>query len=401
MDNKFSFKCLNCEQEYKYKKNLYFCESCGCEKGILDVVFNYKILEKNNTELKKNFSSRNRDMWRYKELLPLNDIYRDHINIGWTPLKSLKYNIDFKVFIKDDSKLPSGSLKDRASSLAVSLALNNPQISTIAAASTGNAAAALACMCAGTKLRCIIYVPDNAPKEKVAQIRAYGAEVIEVSGGYDEAFSECLKACNKHGWYNRSTGINPFMTEGKKTVSFEICEQLDWSAPDVIYVPIGNGCIIGAVYKGFYELHKVGLIEKIPRIIGVVSKGSDYMYRLWKNNGDESRTESTSINTKATSISVKLPKDRLKALRAINKTNGEIITVTDDQIFESVLELARCSGTFAEPGGAASYAGFKKVPPKKNEVGVILVTGSGLKDISSLLASGTLDIDNIDYIQCS
>ncbi len=331
------------------------------------------------------------DMWRYELLLPVSPKHAPPLHTGGSPFYALSRRGLGRVYVKDDSRNPSGSLKDRASALAVALAVEMG-IKTIAAASTGNAAAALACMSTVCKLRCVIYAPSDASKEKLAQIRAYGAHVVIVKGGYDEAFAACYAACRDHGWYNRSTGINSYMTEGKKTVAFEIFEQMHGRAPDRIFVPVGNGCIVGAVYKGFEELRLMGLIDRIPRVMGVQAAESDYMYRAWHGGRGPHAPERRPANTSASSIRVELPRDRIKALRAIEASDGEFIRVSDSQIFEAAIDLARLSGVFAEPGAAAAYAGAKLFEADAHdENSVVLVTGSGLKDVKSLMQSGVLE----------
>lgn len=220
----FALRCLHCDAGFLPDQVSYYCPSCELD-GALDLVYDYK-------EIGRGFrgsvqSSDYFDMWRYASVLPTSMEFAPHLHTGGSPLYKLRHGASGRVFIKDDSRNPSGSLKDRASALAVALAAEM-DVKTIAAASTGNAAAALACMSAGSGIRCVIFAPTSAAREKLAQIRAYGAEVVEVEGGYDEAFAACHAACKEHGWYNRSTGINSYMSEGKKTVAFEICEQMQW-----------------------------------------------------------------------------------------------------------------------------------------------------------------------------
>lgn len=383
-----ALRCLNCKAEYLPTEVSYYCPGCELE-GALDVVYDYVNLGK--TFLQSVRSSARSDMWRYASLLPTRLNFAPPLYTGGSPLYLFRYDESGQVFIKDDSRNPSGSLKDRASALAVALAIQMG-VKTIAAASTGNAAAALACMSAGSDIQCVIFAPRNASREKLTQIRAYGATVVEVDGGYDQAFAACHTACKENGWYNRSTGINAYMTEGKKTVAFEICEQLQWRVPDRIFVPVGNGCIVGSVYKGFQELMLMGITDRMPKIIGVQASGSNYLYRAWKAG----TWPSTSIPTGlASSINVALPRDRIKALRAITATAGEFMTVDDDEILQGILSLARSAGVFAEPGAAAAYAGYKKWNRCGHERAVILITGSGLKDIGTLINSGILEEEMI------
>lgn len=388
MDSHYVLRCLRCETTYLPEQVSYYCPDCELD-GALDVIWDCARI---GADFQRQVSaSATFDMWRYRSLLPSLSSHEPALHTGGSPLYRLKHTRPARVLIKDDSRNPSGSLKDRASAMAVALAAGR-NVRTIAAASTGNAAAALACMCAGSNLECVIFAPTSAAREKLAQMRAYGARVVEVSGGYDEAFMACHEACRTHGWYNRSTGINSFMSEGKKTVAFEICEQLHWKAPDRVFVPVGNGCIVGAVYKGFEELRQMGCIERVPRIMGVQAVGSDFMLRAWKSGNGVSGTIALPTSTAASSISVSLPRDRLKALRAIEASGGEFMSVSDEAIFDAVVALARSGGVFAEPGAAAAYAGALAWGAfEHDETSVILITGSGLKDVSGLLHSGVLD----------
>ena len=384
----FVLRCLQCEARYDVNQVKYSCPRCELD-GALDAEYDYGAIGpffKAHVRAHDVF-----DMWRYRALLPVNADFAPRLHTGGTPLYRLPEWGKGRVFIKDDSRNPSGSLKDRASALAVALALQTG-VKTIAAASTGNAAAALACMAAVSGVHCVIFAPTNAAREKLAQIRAYGAEVVEVVGGYDEAFSACLTACRENGWYNRSTGINSYMTEGKKTVAFEIFEQMGWAVPDRIFVPVGNGCIIGSVYKGFDELRRMGLTDRVPRIMGAQAEYSDYMYRAWREGAGPHRAERRSARTAASSISVALPRDRIKALRAVEASGGEFLRVSDAAIFDAQVELARRSGVFAEPGAAVAYAAMRQFEPSdEDETTVLLITGSGLKDIGGLLGSGALN----------
>ncbi|MBQ0957949.1 threonine synthase [Ideonella sp. 4Y11] len=382
-----TMRCLRCEARFFTDQIGYSCPHCDLD-GALDVEYDYRAIGRGFKD--EVLSHPGFDMWRYRALLPVRGAQLPPAHTGGSPLYRLPARGIGRVLVKDDSRNPSGSLKDRASALAVALA-RDMGVRTVAAASTGNAAAALACMAAGSDLRCVIFAPTSAAREKLAQIRAYGVEVIEVEGGYDEAFAACHAACRDNGWYNRSTGINSYMTEGKKTVAFEIFEQMGWTLPDRVFVPVGNGCIVGAVYKGFDELRRMGLTDRVPHIMGVQAEGSDYMYRAWREGAGPHRAERRPCKTAASSISVALPRDRIKALRAIEDSQGEFLRVSDDEIFTALLELARLSGVFAEPGAAAAYAGAKRYGAhERDETAVVVVTGSGLKDVGGLLRSGAL-----------
>jgi threonine synthase len=298
-----------------------------------------------------------------------------------------------RVWLKDDGRNPTGSLKDRASAMVVARAIQigAPVVTT---ASTGNAAAALAGVCASVGRPAVIFVPASAPPAKIAQLLVYGAFVLLVQGTYDDAFDLSVKASEEYGWYCRNTGMNPFTTEGKKTAAFELCEQLGWSAPDVVMVSVGDGNIIAGQYKGWYDLHQLGWVAKLPRLIGVQADGSSALVQAWRAGLSYQQVADmppAPADTVADSISASLPRDRVKALRAVRETNGAYISVPDIEIVAAIPELARQSGVFAEPAAAATLAGLKwamregHVQPEDHVA--LLLTGNGLKDIKGAMTS--------------
>jgi threonine synthase len=290
------------------------------------------------------------------------------------------------VWVKDDGRNPSASFKDRASAVAVVKA-REKGAEIITTSSTGNAGAALSALCASVGQPNVVFVPESAPPAKVAQLLVYGSTVMLVRGSYDDAFALCAQAAKEFGWYNRNTGFNPYMSEGKKTASLEICEQLGWDAPDWIVVSVGDGCVIGGVYKGLFDLYSMGWIKKMPKILGVQAARSAALYDAWLRGIDAMEMKPIEAQTVADSISADLPADRIKGLRAVRATNGAYVKVTDEEIVAAIPVLARGSGVFAEPAGAAAYAGLVQ-GIKEGRIGsedrvVILSTGNGLKDIAS------------------
>jgi len=255
---------------------------------------------------------------------------------------------------------------------------------TIAGASTGNAASSTSCLCASLGISPTIFVPRSAPPAKVAQLLVFGARVYAVEGTYDEAFDLCGEACREYGWYNRNTGYNPYTREGKKTVSFEICEQLGWEVPDTVLVPVGDGNILSGVGKGFHDLLATGLIEREPRLIAVQSEKSSAVVDAILDDGVVRPVHATTI---ADSISVDLPRDGEAAVRAVRESGGTGVLVSDKEILQAILTVARGAGIFAEPAGAAAYAGLAKLRGEgkigADETVVCLVTGNGLKDVAS------------------
>lgn len=391
MQNIRHLRCLICGQTYAPNEVMYVCPDHGNE-GILDVIYDYGRLAKSfsRDSLRRNTIF---DMWRYKPLLPVaSDAPVPPLTVGGTPLVPVQKTAAAlgltHVWVKDDGRNPTASFKDRASAIAVVKAqAANAEI--ITTASTGNAAAALAGLCASVGQKNIIFVPQSAPEAKITQLLVYGAGVMLVDGTYDDAFDLCLEAAEYYGWYNRNTAFNPYMTEGKKTVSIEIAEQLNWQAPDVVFVSVGDGCIIGGVHKGFKDLFALGWIEKMPRIIGVQAAGSSYIAEAWAKGEDVLTKPPIQAHTVADSISAGLPRDRIKALAAVTETDGAYLTVTDDEILSAVPALAQTSGIFAEPAGAAAYAGLVQAVEtrlvEKSDRVVVINTGNGLKDVRSAM----------------
>jgi len=391
MESIHSLKCLVCGKQYHPDEIEYVCPDHGNE-GILDVQYDYDFIGRQISRdalLRSNETS----IWRYKPLLPVSPQAEvPPLSVGWTPLyhaPRLASDLGLEnVWVKDDGRQPTASFKDRASAVAVVKA-REKGASVITTASTGNAAAALSGLCASVQQPNVIFVPQTAPPAKIAQLLVFGSRVILVKGTYDDAFELCLNAAKTYGWYNRNTGYNPYMTEGKKTAAYEICEQLDWSAPDRIFVSVGDGCIIGGLHKGLKDLEALGWIDKTPKLMGIQAAGSSYLYQAWKDGEDLFTKPPVNAQTVADSISAGLPRDRIKALAAVNETGGAYLSVEDEDILRAIPELARGAGVFAEPAGAAAYAGLVKAVDQrlvsKDEKIVVLATGNGLKDVAGAM----------------
>ncbi len=395
--------CMICSKTYRKGHFDYICPDHGTE-GILDIQYDYEAIR--GVFSKEDLAAdRDTSIFRYRPLLPVeHDSPAPNMVVGSSPL--LEFDILGKelgvhrLLVKDDGRLPTASFKDRASTIAVVKA-GEQKAEVITTASTGNAAAALSGICASVGQKNVIFVPASAPQAKLAQLLMFGSTVILVDGTYDDAFDLCFKVAGEYGWYNRNTGYNPFMTEGKKTCAYEICEQLLWQAPDAVFVSVGDGCIIGGIHKGLKDLLALGWIDKMPRLYGVQAEGSSYMAQAW--NGDEEIVAKPPVAAKtiADSISAGLPRDRIKALHAVNNTNGAYLTVSDDQIIRAIPDLARKTGVFAEPAGAATWAGLQKAATegliKSSETVVMINTGSGLKDINSAMAA--VDRTGLQYFK--
>ncbi len=387
MDNIVGYKCTLCGAQFPYDESMT-CPHCG-EKGILDILFDYDYIKKHFNKTFLAFS-RDNSMWRYAQLLPLAPRdFSPFLRVGWTPLyPSNRLGDELglkKLYIKDDGLNPTASLKDRASGVAVAKAVELGY-DTIACSSTGNAASSLAGNAARMGLKSVIFVPERAPEGKLAQLLIFGAKVISVKGDYRATFELSRAAIEKYGWYNRNAGINPILTEGKKTVALEIAEQLSWEPTDWVAVSVGDGCTIGGVYNGFRDLYELGMIARIPKILGVQSTGCSPFVNAAKTGG---ALEPAEENTIADSIAVGVPRNPVKALRAVSESGGSWIAVSDEDILEAMRSLGRTEGVFGEPAGVTATAGVRAAVAAKiikpKETVTVINTGSGLKDVKNAL----------------
>ena len=376
-------KCVKCGKEYPAVPNLTTC-ACG---GILDIQYDYAAIRRDFSprELEQNTDW---SMWRYRPFLPVEETTAPPpLRVGWSPLyeaarlaKELRLK---KLYIKDDGLNPTASLKDRASAMAVAKA-KEAGARTIACSSTGNAASSLAGNAAAAGFETYIFVPSRAPKGKVAQLRIFGATVISVDGSYEDTFELSKAAIDRWGWYNRNAAINPYLSEGKKTVTLEIMEQLHWQVPDFIALSVGDGCTIAGAWKGLKDLHSAGFIDRLPRLIAVQAEGCCPLNRAIQTGKPWEPMEE---NTLADSIAVGVPRNPDKALNAIRESNGVAVNVSDDEILAAMRLLGRTQGVFGEPAGVTGTAGVKKalelglISPDSTVVSI--VTGNGLKDVAN------------------
>jgi threonine synthase len=387
----YILRCEPCRQTFDPDTHLYNCPHCS---GNLDVLYDYQDLAR---RLRPNRITESPDgsIWRYSPLLPVDPPPGGGTplhHVGWTPLYELPALAiragRSRLLVKDDGRNPTASFKDRASAVVVAHALS-VGIRTIVTASSGNAGAALAGMAAAAGLEAVIFVPKTAPPAKVAQLLVFGARVFLVDGTYDDAFDLTLEAAEAYGWYCRNTGYNPYTLEGKKTGALEIWEQAPGSfRPDApplnIFVSVGDGNIIAGIHKGFKDLLLLGWIDHIPRLYGVQAEGSAAVAEAYRDGRSEIRP--VAARTLADSICVDLPRDGLRALRAATETGGAYVTVTDEEILAAIADLGS-AGVFAEPAGAAAFAGLKAAVREglvKDEDDVLVFnTGNGLKDIAA------------------
>lgn len=386
------YRCISCSEVQDAKFGGFLCPSCG---GNLDIAYDYDAIVDNIESLR---IDRPRNLFAFAPFLP---VARPNaplpLRIGATPLYAAKRLGESQglrnLYLKDDTLNPSASSKDRASAIAVCRAIDIGA-DIISVASTGNAGSSLACVAAAVGLRAVVFVPESAPIAKLTQALSFGATVLAVRGNYDDAFDLCLAASDEFGWFNRSTGYNPFTREGKKICAYEIWEALDGRVPDRVVVPTGDGNLLSGMWKGWCDLRGVGLIDRTPKIDCVQSESSAAIsYAVHKlRNGDVADVnwskvtiEEVKASTIADSIAVDRPRDGLAAVRAIIESGGEAITIPDEDILTAIPEMAQLSGVFPEPAAAAPWAAVKRMVSDKkikaDELVVCLVSGSGLKDV--------------------
>lgn len=395
MNSFAAYQCSLCRNQYSPDEAQYTCPQDG---GNLDILLDYSAIQR-SIDPPKIFASGEASLWRYLPLLPIGDPGGQATPLraaGWTPVfapPALASALDIQhLWVKDESRNPTASFKDRASAIVVGRA-REIQAEVIVTASTGNAGAALAGMSAAVNHKAVIFAPRSAPPAKIAQLLVFGAQVILVDGTYDHAFDLTIQAAQEFGWYCRNTGYNPFTVEGKKTAAFEIWEWFLHNVPANlhgkslnIFVSVGDGNIISGIHKGFKDLLSLGWLEKMPRIFGVQSEGSAAIANAFLA-GTETIT-AVSANTLADSISVDLPRDGVRAVRAARQTGGQYILVRDEEILAAIAALGK-SGIFAEPAGAASYAGLVKAleqnAVERDDLFLVINTGSGLKDVRAAM----------------
>ncbi len=386
------FTCTLCHTKYSRQdqesKGFLTCPSCG-EKGILDIDYDYETIGKTFTKEVLELEG-DRSIFRYSPLLPINGKpQKELLRVGNSPLYKSKTFTDLvgggELYIKDDGFNPTSSLKDRASIIAVVKSLEAGG-QTICCSSTGNAASSLAGNSAKAGLKTLIFVPERVPDGKLAQLLSFGAHVVKVKGDYKKAYDMSKMAVDTYGFYNRNAAVNPFLIEGKKTVVYEILEQLRFKVPDWIVISVGDGCSIGGVYKGIHDFMKLGWIDKMPKILGVQASGCQPFVDAYRGDGILKEVEE---NTLADSIAVGIPRNPVKGLQAVMKSNGMYISVSDQAILEASHLLGSTEGVFGEPAAAAAVAGYIKAVKegiiRQTETSVVIVTGNGLKDVKGAL----------------
>jgi threonine synthase len=382
--------CARCGKKYEPDSGTIRC--ANRDDGRLDIYYDYD--EVRDVLTKSELSKRERGVWRYRELLPINQP-RNIVSLGegGTPLipsRRLSEKIGAKrLWLLDDTRNPTASFKDRPMTVGVSKAVELGY-DTVVSASSGNAAAALSAYSAKAGLTCITFVPETATESKLAQLTMYGAKVLRVREsviGEDPTVKMLKMVCDRYHWYPcPSFGpMNPYQAEGPKTMSFEIAEGLQWTPPDWVFVPVGAGGALTGNWKGYREFETLGLIGSKPRMVAVQSTGCAPVIRAYEQGIDPMKiTAWEKPNSVATGLMDPFPWDGDAALRAIQESRGTAVAVSDSEIIEAQRLLAKSEGVFAEPSGVTSLAGLIKLlnagGVDRTDRLVVEITGNGLKD---------------------
>jgi threonine synthase len=393
----YQYACFNCHKKYSPKEiekgNIYLCPSCGSSKknkplkGVLQIEYDLDFLKSklSRENILKNIPGA---FWDYPQYWPLSSLSAtrasllEKLRLSSNPVQKTGINGQ-DVLVFDDTRNPTFSYKDRATSLVALKALELG-IKEITMASTGNAGSSLAGICARLGLQSHVFVPKNIPTAKRLQIQAYGANLYLVDGDYDAAFDLNLEITKQKGWYNRNTALNPLTIEGKKSGAFDIFISLKGNLPDLIFIPVGDGVILSGIYKGFLDLLNLGWIEKIPQLIGVQAAGSDAVVRYL----EEGVFNYQPAYTQADSIHAGAPRNLYMAADSIKKSSGKALRVSDEAISSAQKIAAQDMGILVEPAAAAALAGFLKLRESDSTISsqkcMLLFTGNGLKDSQSL-----------------
>lgn len=385
-------RCLRCGHEHPPKKGLYVCERCG---GKIEVVYDY---DKIAGKVGKRKLERGKGIRKYSALLPLSNLNNiTSLGEGGTPLleaKNLAAELKMKhIYLKDETRNPTSSFKDRMMSVGVSKAVEF-EAEAVVTASSGNAAISLAAYSAKAGIKCYAFVPAHAPESKVAQLSMHGAKVVKVAGmgKGDPTYRMMLESWKKFGWHPipSAGAFNPYHWEGAKTMSYEICEQLGWEAPDWVIVPTGAGTLLSGCAKGYFEFERLGLVKGVPKLVAIQAEGSSPLVNAFKKNISPERIKTwPNPKTVAGGLVDPYPWDADTAIPALKRSGGTAEAVSDEEILQAEKMLARREGIFAEPSGAAGLAGLKRLLKDgvidRSDVVVVEVTGGGLKDVKTAI----------------
>ena len=378
-------KCRECGREYPIEP-IYVCEFCF---GPLEVAYDYKSIAKALN--KKEIEKREKSLWRYRELLPIDGEPQVGLTSGYTPLvkaDNLAKELGMEdLYLKDDTVVhPTLSFKDRVVSVALTKA-KEFGFDTVACASTGNLAHSVSAHGARAGLKRFIFIPASLEPSKIIASLVYEPNLVAVDGNYDDVNRLCSEIANKYSWAFVNINIRPFYAEGSKTLGFEIIEQLGWKAPDNVVVPCASGSLLTKVWKSFKEFKDIGIIKALgTKVFAAQATGCSPIVTAIKQGTDVIRP--VKPNTIAKSLAIGNPADGFYASQVVRETGGDGEDVSDQEIIDAIKLLARTEGIFAETAGGVTLASAKKLIAagkiRRDEVTVICITGNGLKTQEAL-----------------
>jgi len=374
-----ALQCKECERQYPAKA-IHVCEYCF---GPLEVAYDYEAIRKRIS--RQSIEKGPRSLWRYWDLLPVETHDVITIQEGFTPFwhaKNLGAELGLKnLYIKNDSVNPTFSFKDRVVSTALTRA-RELGFDTVACASTGNLACAVAAYGAKANLRAFVFIPADLEPSKVVGAGIYGPTIVGIKGNYDEVNRLCAEVADMFKWAFVNVNIRPYYSEGSKTLGFEVAEQLGWRAPDHCVVPMASGSLLTKIYKGLQEFMDLGLIPRHnTRMSGAQAEGCSPIVTAWREKSDIIKP--VKPHTIAKSLAIGNPADGPYSLKIIEKTGGAGESVTDDEVVEGIFTLARTEGVYTETAGGVTVASLKKLAAsgkiRSDEVTVAYITGNGYK----------------------
>ncbi|WP_304125049.1 threonine synthase [Methanosphaera cuniculi] len=369
-------RCISCGEEYDDDEIIYTCKKCG---SILEVEVDVENIPR------QTFDCRRDNIWKYKEFLPVNAENRVSLDEGGTPFckcNKIGEELGIDLYVKVEGSNPTGSFKDRGMSVGTTKAVDLG-VDMVGCASTGNTSASLSAYAARAELKCAVVLPSGkVALGKLAQAMFHGAKVFSIDGNFDDAL-ETITELALEGELYLLNSINPYRLEGQKTIGFELVQDLGWESPDRVILPVGNAGNISAIWKGISEFKEAGYMEDVPRMTGIQAENSAPIANAVKSGSNEV-IPVENPDTIATAIRIGAPVSSVKAMRAIKESDGTAETVSDDEILDAQMYLARTEGIGVEPASAASIAGLKKLVENgeidKGERVVCIVTGHVLKD---------------------
>ena len=385
MVNVLGLRCRECGREYAAAP-IFTCEWCF---GPLEVAYDYDAITASVSREK--IAAGPSTLWRYADLLPVASDPAVDLGTGFTPLvraDRLAAELGLgEVWVKNDTRNPTNSFKDRVVSVALSKALEFG-FKVFACASTGNLANSVAAHAARAGMRSYVFIPSDLEQGKVATTAIYGGNLVAIKGNYDDVNRLCAELAGIYQWAFVNVNMRPYYAEGSKTLAFETAEQLGWSVPDHVVVPVASGSLLTKIRKGFEELHKVGLLDREPelRVSGAQAEGCSPVARAWLDGADTIKP--VKPDTIAKSLAIGNPADGYFALDAVRQTGGGLAAVTDDEIVDAMKLLARTEGIFAETAGGVTIATLKRLAAegivRPDERVVAYVTGHGLKTLDAV-----------------